>query len=79
LYRQTIGSAFTAAANTCFCGCPANHSSHLRDRAEISEKYFHRKVRRTEEGKSVVRLPPAGLVLRCAPNGAASNQNLLIF
>jgi hypothetical protein len=35
---------------------------------------FHRKVRRTEGEKLGGALPPAGPVLRCAPNGAASSQ-----
>jgi hypothetical protein len=32
------------------------------------------KIRRTEGESWGFALPPASLVLRCAPNGAASNQ-----
>jgi hypothetical protein len=35
---------------------------------------FHSKIRRTEGERRGVALPPANLVLCCAPNGAASNQ-----
>jgi hypothetical protein len=38
------------------------------------ERDFSQKIRRTEGERWWDALPQAGLMLRCAPNGAASNQ-----
>jgi hypothetical protein len=46
---------------------------HIVGCQSAASRFFHRKIRRAEDEYLGFALPPAGLVRRCAPNGAARN------